>query len=201
MFIKHNKRLTSAEEKLRMTFIDFKERTSGRYTSVELGKGAAYIVLCHAAFEEYFETVARLILTSAEDKFKKKKSLNRVLLFVTLHYAKDRGFPEQLSNKDFHSEFIMSAIGSYKAQLDRNNGLKEPNLCKIFYPLGYEFSNLDPLLMPELNSFGANRGDFAHNAISGKEFNPFDGLKQVQRILSLMGTFHQSIEAYGKLVR
>jgi hypothetical protein len=192
----HKNRLISIEIDLSKTFLDFSKRASGNYNKNEISKGAAYLVLSHAAVEEFFESIASNIVARSEKRFKTTGKVNRVIAFLMLAHGIDKKLPEQLPSKDVHSAFVFAALGNYKNILDKNNGVKEHNLCRLFIPLGYDFDKVDPLLMPELDAFGAARGDLAHKSLKNKQFDPFAGKVQLNRILTLLGTFESSISGF-----
>jgi hypothetical protein len=190
------KRLVAIETDLRSTFLDFNTRASGNYNKHEVNKGAAYLVLSHAAVEEFFESIAGGIVSRSETKFKSSGKINRVIAFVMFSHGGEKNLPDQLPNKDIHSSLVITAIGNYKKSLDKNNGIKEYNLCRLFLPLGYTFEKVDPLLLPELDALGSARGDLAHKSIKNKQFDPFAGKEQVNRIFALLGTFENSIAGF-----
>lgn len=189
-------RLSRIETDLRKTFLDFSTRTSGNYTKSEISKGAAYLILSHAALEEFFEGVATSIITRSESRFKSTGKINRVIAFLLFSHGVEKKLPEELPIKDVHSAFVFTALGNYRNVLDKNNGIKEHNLCRLFLPLGYSFDKVDPLLLPELDAFGSARGDLAHNSLRNKQFDPFTGQVQLGRILSLLGTFETSVATF-----
>jgi len=196
MFKGEIRRLSAVELELRKTFLDFSTRSAGNYSQSEMTKGAAYLVLSHAAIEEFFEGIAANIATRSEKKFKTTGKINKVIAFIMYEYGAKKNLPSELPTKDVHSSLVFSALGNYKRVVEANNGIKEHNLCRLFMPLGYAFDQVDPLLLPELDAFGSARGDLAHKSLKSKQFDPFTAQAQLERILALLSTFEISIDGF-----
>gem|GEM_PF-5401361 len=54
----------------------------------------------------------------------------------------------------------------FSTRISGNNGIKEDNLRTMFEATGFDFNLLPLGLLPNLNSYGAGRGNLAHNGFS-----------------------------------
>lgn len=104
----------------------------------------AYILLCHAEFEQYFESIVQSGLTMIESQ------IDSISLYNTkqkdaLHYS----------------------CNSSKSIIENNNGIKWSNIKKMFPIIGFDISAIDDIYTTKLNEFGNKRGLVAHNGSTG----------------------------------
>jgi hypothetical protein len=58
------------------------------------------------------------------------------------------------------------------------------NVLAIFLPLGFNFGQFDPAVLPSFNLFGEDRGLLAHKSSKARaELNPEDEEKRVKEVL------------------
>lgn len=99
----------------------------------------AYVLLCHAEFEKYFEDITRNTLTNIYTTTQKSRYVKKY---------------KSAFNKQF--ELFYNII-------ERNNGIKLENIDKILSLCGFEKSNLTSDYIQKLNQLGKKRGNLAHN--------------------------------------
>jgi hypothetical protein len=73
---------------------------------------------------------------------------------------------------DWSADRVSSAMNSYMGSINNNNGIKEKDICHILFPIGVEYRDLNVTWLANMNSFGSDRGSFAHGSI--KTHQPVD---------------------------
>jgi hypothetical protein len=178
--------LIATERMLRASFVDFGRDPLGRYTPRQVARGAGYLVLAHAAVEQYFEDTCRKIVLTSKKKFMERNRVSYVLAFILNHSEITRPVSREKPARDKLKSRIVEAFVAHEVLIDRNDGLKEANLCSLFFPVGFNFDTIDPLFLPEANSFGRDRGTLAHKSIRTQKFDPVEGVEAVERILKFI---------------
>lgn len=173
---------------------DFNQSVTG-ITSLQEDRLKGFCILCHAEFEDYFESIAKRVFEESLNEWKAKKIANyQIASFFVLQKPID-------SSDDAYTKSIqLSRL--YKDILESNHGIKEDNIMKLYKPLGYRADDFDATLLSELNDFGKRRGESAHSSaqhttIMLDKNTEFD---RVNRILSLLIGFENTIRnKYKKL--
>lgn len=142
------------------------------------------IALCHAEIEDYFETVALILFENAESIWDDKKiaNYNMAAFFI----RGDR--PNE--NLDLGSMFFHMKK-AFMEKISKNHGIKQENIHKLFYPLGYEDKFFDTALLSQLDSFGSQRGNIVHTSAQ-KAMQALDQktvLDMINNIISLLPDF------------
>jgi hypothetical protein len=135
----------------------------------------AYVLLCHAAIEEYLEMLAEDALKLCLRKFKIENKITRPVvaliasgILLSDEYAKF-GIDKQTKGQRTRlrhfvndmSDILDRSFGRYKDDIIADNhGVKLANLENLFLPLGI---NIDVVLGNQLTAFGDRRGAFAHS--------------------------------------
>lgn len=127
-------------------------------TNLQADRLRGLIILCHAEFEDYFESIALDLLNKAEKKWLNKKVANYNLASLFIWHEK---FTKNIYDYETHSRKI---ILDYKEEVKCNHGIKEDNIKKLFGPLGYKIDDFDATFISTLSSFGIRRGETAHNS-------------------------------------
>lgn len=128
----------------------------------------SYIMLCHAAIEEYLEDITLSILSICFNKYIETKVVLSPLLSVCASYKIDikedaLAFNEHASFHDIFESMIRIAIARHKSLIDGNHGIKTKDQRNLFMPIGTTIENEDRLLSQFLNAFGEIRGQYAHS--------------------------------------
>lgn len=153
-------------------------------------------LLCHAEFEDYFESIALRIFDESVDVWKKKNIANfQIASFFVEH--------ERIESSDNTLTKSFQIIQYYKKNIiDTNHGIKEQNIKKMYAPLGFEMKDFDPILFAELDSFGKDRGESAHSSEkhTSVQLDKDTEFARVERLLGLIENFEQVIRnKYSKL--
>lgn len=100
----------------------------------------SYILLCHAEFEKYFESIVKTLIDNL------KINVNECEVFAA------------------QKLFALNKIIENSTKLtETNNGIKIMNLKKLFEPTGFDTENLDDVYVTKINSFAKKRCEIAHN--------------------------------------
>jgi hypothetical protein len=140
----------------------------------------AFLVLCHAEVETYLEDSAKDLLGACDKVWRKSKRIPSPLAFALAIYCirsggdkrggKKISVPDKVNASrtvdapDALDSQLQSALTDMHSRVKRNHGVKEANVLNLFYPLGTPFSAFGSTLLPNLNSFGALRGEHAHKS-------------------------------------
>lgn len=157
-------------------------------TPAQEDKLRGIIALSHAEIEDYFETVALSLYQDSIKLWNLKRTANYNL--ASLFMLGDR--PEKKLN---HGNTLFKIKELYENSVNRNHGIKRENIHTLFYPLGYEEKDFDPMLLSQLESFGSLRGSIVHTS-ANKAKNPLDQkttINMIQDILKLLPSFEKTL--------
>lgn len=173
---------------------DFRPGIHGN-TPLQEDRLKGFCILCHAEFEDYFESIAKRIFHSSLDEWKTRKVANfQLTSFFVLQE------PIELKADTYTKSLLLAS--RYDDILKSNHGIKEANIKKMYKPLGYDIGDFDPLLISELNTFGERRGASAHSSarhttIMLDKVTEYD---RVDRILNMLIAFESAVKSkYTKL--
>ena len=137
----------------------------------------SYILIAHAENETIFLTMfAHWYYTKKFIAYNENRRKNHI------HNIKD--------SPDKNEAFLNDAKREYKSLIDSNNGIRGSE--ELFLPLGIQ---LDAVLIGNMDSFGVNRGDFAHKSHSAvTKYISVDNAKgMVKNILEGLKVFDAAI--------
>jgi hypothetical protein len=159
----------------------------------------AYRVLCHAEIESYFEERVLEAVNRARIAWETNKYVSRVILCLLAFSGKEMRLPPatlQASNEQKKkawpelidiAERITPVIRDFNYMIRlKTHGIKEENLLSLLLPIGVDHSNLDPIFLADMDSFGTMRGAAAHTSSSTvvrKEIDPAEELKRVEGLM------------------
>jgi len=137
-------------------------------TALDHLKVQSYILLAHAAIEEYLEGLGREVAREARRRFKSQGLITHALVALIAAKALDdvadkarkRVSEDLSSNLDVFSEL---ALNKYEGDLNSNHGILEKNQKNILLPIGVNPETTDTSLMNTMNAFGMTRGAIAHS--------------------------------------
>lgn len=136
-------------------------------TDLQHLKLQAYILLCHAALEQYIEDLALAAARAARNKYTGSGIITKTLVALISSKLVD-DMSEKSKSKlttDLSSnveEFSKEAFNRYHAVVKSNNGIVDRDQNKLLVPVGVDPATVDLVLMNSLHGFGARRGDVAH---------------------------------------
>lgn len=130
----------------------------------------AFIVLVHAEIESYLEDWSQEVTDTCETKWDTASRISKPL--SCLLSASDQCLQLPTNQLEIQQEemparvhnVIKAVIRSHKKTIKKNNGIKETNLLSLFAPLGLPSIALGSTLIPNLNSYGALRGELVHKS-------------------------------------
>jgi hypothetical protein len=127
----------------------------------------SYVLLCHAAIEEYLERVSVSVLRESFEAFEMDGKVRDPLLCACSYY--NICVPMEISTRrdgdPFQAIFqklCEKAISEHDLAIRQNNGIKTKDQDAIFLPIGVRLHDFDRILSQGLNSYGTTRGKFAH---------------------------------------
>lgn len=166
---------------------DFKQSING-ITKRQSDRLKGVRLLCHAEFEDYFESVALKILALAEKKWMDKHVANYHLASLLVYH-------EKIEKKGDIQTKVYKIITDYRQLIRGNHGIKENNIKKMFEPLGYNMNDFDVAFLATLSSYGELRGEIAHSSIkhTQQSFNKYDEYNKVEEILRGIKQFEEVI--------
>jgi hypothetical protein len=136
-------------------------------TDLQHLKLQAYILLCHAALEQYIEDLALSAAQAARSTYVGSGIITKTLVALISsrlvedisEKSKSKLTTDLSSNVD---EFSKEAFNRYRTVVISNNGIVDRDQKKILVPIGVDPATVDLVLMNNLHVFGARRGDVAH---------------------------------------
>ncbi|WP_339856674.1 HEPN domain-containing protein [Pseudohongiella acticola] len=170
---------------------------TGDYTERQQDRARGYRLLAHAEFESYLEDVSREVITRAVREWKRNKRPTQIIVSFLASFHSSWSVSDELNNeqiielakkrniKDSVDEIINLAQNQFARKLKDNHGVKDKNFKTLILPTGVDISALDPTWLTSLDSFGAKRGEVAHNTkrVQGS-INPRDEYDLVRNLLS-----------------
>lgn len=167
---------------------------------------AAFRLLSHAELEGYFEAKAEQAIAALDADFKAGNFMTAqfaALVFLNLwKKKKDPQWNHSGADKDEIGEFkrlAQESLGYARQFIKENNGVKENSISTLSALMGYFASELDQILVSELNQYGKNRGDVAHDSWlrNTRTFEAADIEKS--RILNILKLTKQFYETTPKI--
>jgi hypothetical protein len=166
-----------------LSFLPMPPASKITFSSSELDMTRAYIVLVHAEIEAFCEDIALAKAFKARDDFRTHSRVSPVLRKLVAYYAlkQNRPWSDVLHPQ---GAVVDSAFMSYSETIRQNHGIKQENLEKLFYPLGVVASHFNTTWIAQMDTFGSNRGTWAHKSI--RAFNPPDPLSERANVAVLL---------------
>lgn len=120
----------------------------------------SYVLLCHAAIEDYIESLAKLLLKESINNYRDNNKMNEIMMCCTFSYFTETSHLKKHSSPNFFKGITEHLSKSANA----NNGIKESNINGIYKII----TNLD-IFKPSFNTLGEVRGIFAHHNIKNSQ--------------------------------
>lgn len=169
----------------------------GEYDSLQLDMAKGYRLLTHAEFESYLEDISKATVLYALQQWKKHKtpSMTIVSFLAAYHSCWSTGDDQnnqelidlsraRTNPKDSLNEIMNIASKQYINKIDSNHGIKAKNFKSLILPTGIDIDELEPEMLPKLDSFGSKRGEIAHlSSRVNQQINPKDELDDVNFLL------------------
>ncbi len=154
----------------------------------------SYVLLCHAAIEEYLEQVSLAVLCESLRAFETDGRIRDPLLSACSYYKILLNNAAQVRNpgdsvQELLRAIFKKAISEHAVSIDGIHGIKTKDQDAILQPIGVRLFDFDRLLSQNLNSFGGVRGKLAHS-LGFRVVTPRAGLEStVNQILQLLQSF------------
>ncbi|WP_343563560.1 HEPN domain-containing protein [Kiloniella sp. b19] len=136
-------------------------------TDLQRLKVRSFIMLTHAALEEYFETISKSVAMEARKAFIERGTICHCLMaLISLKAQNGKTDSEKRDNiKNLSKnidDFSKEALNQYINIINNNHGIRKQNLNNILLPIGIDIEYEDILLSNALDTFGSTRGNVAH---------------------------------------
>lgn len=139
-------------------------------TPVQHLKVRSFILLSHAALEEYLENAALDIALKARTLYKSKGYITKALVGLISSGVLEEinaGKQKKKITQDVFKNidvFSLEAYNQFVAKVATNHGIKRDNQLNLFLPIGVNPDEVDFATVAALDAFGAKRGEIAHKA-------------------------------------
>lgn len=160
-------------------------------------KVQSFILLTHAAFEQYLEGVSRLVLEISIEELNKKGIVNPCI-FALLVAETTAQLDDKIARKKIRldastntKEFLNQAKKNHESVISSNNGITKKDQEKILTPIGINPESVDIVLSNSLDAFGTKRGGFAHNLKMQTEETKSSVLSEVNVICEGLKSFDE----------
>ncbi len=127
----------------------------------------SYVLLCHAAIEEYLEQLSMSVLHESLKGYEMDGRIRDSLLSACSYYkillsdeVKVRNSGD--SSQDLLLRIFRRSITEHSSSIDGVHGIKTKDQDAVLLPIGVRLFDFDRLLSQSLHSFGGVRGKFAH---------------------------------------
>ncbi|HBX5730756.1 hypothetical protein I4178_25570 [Klebsiella pneumoniae] len=170
----------------------------GEYDPVQLDMAKGYRLLTHAEFESYLEDISKDTVLYALQQWSRNKTPSKTIVSFLAAYHSCWSVGDEQSNqelielsrgrtnpKDSLREIMNIASKQFMDRISSNHGIKAKNFKSLILPTGVDIDELEPQMLPKLDSFGSKRGEIAHlSAKVNQQINPKDELDDVNFILT-----------------
>ncbi|WP_306132767.1 HEPN domain-containing protein [Roseivivax marinus] len=163
----------------------------------------SYVFLCHAALEEYLESLSLSVLQQAYDGFLEGTVSQPVVEACSYYQIRLSDVQHRshgpLSLKRVIFEASELALRTHRAAIKGNNGIKTDDQRKLFRPVGFDVHDFDHVLSQKLNSYGEARGSIAH-LFHIREERPRAALQSdISLIKRLIEPFDEAVSQLSKV--
>lgn len=194
------KAMTAEVERLRWSFLPPVWSPTGNYDSSDYDKVQAFRLLVHAEFEHYIEEVIRTNTDRVVRQWKHRRRFRKALFFLTLTKRRNPSVGDcfaaiealQLRRQVTRSgqvslidRLVDDAWSAFSGEITKNNGIRIGNLEKLLLPIGIDPQTVDAGWLPDMDSFGKDRGSSAHSSKIGLSALP-DPKGEWQRVSSIL---------------
>ena len=135
---------------------------TGQYSALQEDHARAYVLLVHAEIESYFEDRVQEVVDHSHARWRQSSTCTRSLERLLRYHLDSQKL--LWASITVTADAIEAAINSYRSIVSNNNGVKERNLLSLLYPIGLDYRKLDRTWLATMDSFGSNRGGFAHGS-------------------------------------
>lgn len=131
-------------------------------------KVQAYVLLAHAAFEQYMEDIVTAVSREAHVQLKKNNRVCRAMLSLVASEAMLQ-VDDAIARRKIKSSvatdllgFASSAVSNLTLDIQSNHGVTTADQKKLLLQIGIDPEEVDLTVSAALNAFGTKRGYIAH---------------------------------------
>lgn len=167
-------------------------------TPLQTLKVRSYILLAHAALEEYLEELAISAARQACKQFKDNGQLSLALVGLISAGVLDEiavGKARKKATQDLFNNieaFVDEALTRFSLIVKDNHGIKRHNQISLLLPIGFDPEAVDAATLAALDSFGTKRGDIAHKAKISKVHTLSEVDSSLNTILTGLAAFDRA---------
>lgn len=164
----------------------------------------AYILLVHAEIEKYFEIISAKIVRDSLLEYKATGKINKPLLSLLSSDVYSIDIPKNFDDNKGDLKLddrVGKFVGNYNTVIYENNGIKENNVFKLLWKLGFTKADVGETLLSLLDDYGSKRGSIAHTGTTYNKqlLNYSDEKTKVNTIKAELEKFDDVIENYNYL--
>lgn len=169
----------------------------------------SFRVLAHAEIETYFEDRVVEIAKAALNAWKSKQHVSRTALYLVAFSGNEMARPpDTLTAPNDNKRKTWPDLLDIQARLEKassefigrvlkeNHGIREKNILAMLIPIGVD-SNIDNVLVTNLDNLGQRRGEAAHSSTSSQVrqgVDPKDEYERVTLILAGLGPVDSELD-------
>lgn len=162
---------------LRRHFLPATFSPTGDYSERQLDRARGFKLLTHAEIESYLESIAKTASIDAIRAYSDRSIKSTILISMLASYhsswsSHDDKFNlaliERSKNRkssDSINQLINAAGTQFQRVISDNNGIKRKSFISLFVSIGVELDDVDETLLSDLEEYGKQRGNIAHNSI------------------------------------
>lgn len=164
----------------------------------------SYIVLTHAAFEEYLEGMSKRLLNTTISLLSRDMVCIGALALISSYRAKQENMREVYPGTGRMIDAIRTRVNcaqvAHETVIKNNNGIKPSSVAALMKPFGIELERF-AVLLNELQMFGERRGGLAHTGSIAVVETVADTVIRVDFILRELRLFERhAFNCCGRLV-
>ena len=172
------------------------------YSPAEYDRVRAYVLLVHAEVEAFLEQRVQDEVARRIAAWDTAGTPSVVLMgLLAFHKGKWTGATDSLTrpaggdkNQTWSERDVDRRLNKCQTQtvyaLQNNNGIKAKNVLDMLLRLGFRIDGIDADLISQLDTLGADRGTFAHNAVRAVTTQPDPALEKA-KVTEIIAKLHE----------
>lgn len=156
------------------------------YTHAEFARARAFVVLSHAAIEDYLEGICLEVVDKSIYAFQSDDRA-RTSLLALLSYGSKIDVPSSFAGGPWGVRGLLKeSRKALRSWTDANNGVKAKDVLRLLLPVGVKETDMGSAWLQHMDDLGELRGRVAHHGHppgAQAPVDPGDALEAVGRIL------------------
>lgn len=149
----------------------------------------AYCILCHAAFEEYFENIALKVMSLSLNEWMISRKYTDTLMTLVLYYGLKIEIDEDEEKAetkvfDYLRPLFEDIKNKFSTDVHKNHGISLKYLRKLLIPVAIDIKE-DIGQKNSLQKLAKERGEYAHKGLIKTVLAPEDARSYVNDCLNL----------------